>query len=385
MTATNDLSKLTKDFLKLNKTAVRSLKAKDKIYLPDEKGQVDLNGLFGTGSNDNGNNSDDTGNGTIPDSGLNIDPGKNLGYTVQLWSGTTSTTTATDVTLTKDLLSIGDGLQFRVQILKTNIANGVTGDTSILPTVASNEAKPQAGKYVASVPIPISILTKNLVIGETINCTIDGIGEGLETTKVSKAPAISILVKDSTTLTITSSQGFALDKKGSENNGAFYDAEITAINSFKKIEPVPQLANGNVLFVGQSSGEIGLNNVLDNFINVGDGIKIEFALSVVVNSTTTDFNLENFYPGLSNPLIILKSDLLENKIFSWTAKGGSRSGDLSPILSDKEHKATLKIENKSINLTHDPITIEQYDHSASRWFPCGKTSMYVTKVTAYSK
>ena len=404
MTATNDLSKLTKDFLKLNKETVRSLKAKDKIYLPDEAGQVDLNGLFGTGNDNNGNNSDDTGNGTIPDSGFNTDPGKNLSDTVQLWSGTTSTTAATDVTLTKDLLSIGDGLQFQVQILKTTITNGTTGATSILPAVASNEAKPQAGKYVASVPIPISILTKNLIIGTTINVNLNGIGEGLETTKVSQAPAISILVKDSTTLTITNYQGFALDKKGSGNNGAFYDVEITAINSFKKIAPVPQLANGTVLFEGQSSGEIDLNNVLDNYTNIGDGIKIEFepTLEVVANLRTVYFKMQDFYPDIVNPLIILKSDLLENKIFSWAAAVNNQSGGVvscdkkgnelnnssdsyAAILSDGDHKATLKIENKSINLTYDPIKIQKYDNNASRWSTWGKTNMYITKVTAYSK
>ena len=397
------LNKLTLDRAAFGIQTVDKAGKAIKEYLTDpETNLIKIPTNIGS---DNNNNDDDNDN-LIPDSGFNIDPGKNLSDTVQLWSGTTSTTSSTDVTLAKDLLSIGDGLQFQVQILKTPITNGTTGATSILPAVASNEAKPQAGKYVASVPIPISILTKNLVIGTTINVNLNGIGEGLETTKVSQAPAISILVKDSTTLTITNYQGFALDKKGSGNNGAFYDVEITAINSFKKIASVPQLANGTVLFEGQSSGEIDLNNVLDNFTNVGDGIKIEFepTLEVVANLHTVYFKMQDFYPDIVNPLIILKSDLLENKTFSWTAAVNSPAAGVVSCDKkgnalnnpddkyganlpdpDRDHKATLIIEKKSIYFSHDPITIQKYDRDASRWFNWGKTRMYITKITSYTE
>lgn len=392
MTAINDLTKLTREFLKLNKAAIRSVKAKDKIYLPDEAGQVDLNNLFGNGGTDN------PGDSTIPDSGVNTDPGKNLIGTVQLWSGTTSTTSDTEITLSKDLLSIGDGIQLSLQIIKTPITNGTTSATSILPVVASNENKPQTGKYVASVPIPISILAKNLVIGQTINCTIDGIGEALSTTKISQSPRLSIAIKDSTTLVITNHQGFALDQKSGSNNGAFYDVQITSANSFTKAKPIPQLANGSVLFEGKSSGEIALNNVSQNFSNVGDGIKIEFApaLEVVRDSATIYLSFHDLYPDIPNPLLLAKSALLEGKVFSWDAKSSGRiypadkqgnvnsnvSYDYSVIL--KSNKVNLKIENTSINLTYDPVKLQYYDPDTN-WNDLGKTSMFITKITAYSK
>lgn len=392
MTAINDLTKLTREFLKLNKAAIRSVKAKDKIYLPDEAGQVDLNNLFGNSGTDN------PGDSTIPDSDVNTDPGKNLIGTVQLWSGTTSTTSDTEITLSKDLLSIGDGIQLSLQIIKTPITNGTTSATSILPVVASKEDKPQAGKYVASVPIPISILAKNLVIGQTINCVIDGIGEALSTTKVSQSPRLSIAIKDSTTLVITNHQGFALDQKSGSNNGAFYDVQITSANSFTKAKPIPQLANGSVLFEGKSSGEIAVNNVSQNFSNVGDGIKIEFApaLEVVRDSATIYLSFHDLYPDIPNPLLLAKSALLEGKVFSWDAKSSGRiypadkqgnvdknvSYSYSVVLNN--NKVNLKIENTSINLTYDPVKLQYYDPDTN-WNDLGKTSMFITKITAYSK
>lgn len=399
MTAINDLTKVTREFLKLNKAAIRSVKAKDKIYLPDEAGQVDLNNLFGNSGTDNPG-TDNPGDSTIPDSGVNTDPGKNLIGTVQLWSGTTSTTSDTEITLSKDLLSIGDGIQLSLQIIKTPITNGTTSATSILPVVASKEDKSQAGKYVASVPIPISILAKNLVIGQTINCAIDGIGEALSTTKVSQSPRLSIAIKDSTTLVITNHQGFALDQKSGSNNGAFYDVQITSANSFTKAKPIPQLANGSILFEGKSSGEIAVNNVSQNFSNVGDGIKIEFApaLEVVKDSATLTLYLSfhDLYPDIPNPLLLARSDLLEGKVFSWDAKSAGdiypadKQGNVNKNVSYsygvilKNNKVNLKIENTSINLTYDPVKLQIYDPNTN-WNDLGKTSMFITKITAYSK
>lgn len=320
MTAINDLTKLTKDFLKLNKAAVRSLKAKDKIYLPDEKGQVDLNSLFASdNTNDNNNNnSDDTGNGTIPDSGVNIDPGKSLSGVEQLWTGTTSITSDTEITLSKEISAIGDGIQLQLQIIKTPITDGNPSSTVVLPIVASNNAKPQAGKYVASVPIPISILAKNLVVGQTINCAIDGIGEALATTKVSQSPVLSIYVKDSKTLVITSHEGYALDKTSAGNTGAFYTGQITSANSFTKVATIPQLPNGTVLYSGVAtvSSQITLNKVNEDLTNVGSGIKVYLqdpSKLISIHGTGTPggtVSLENLKLTVSNPLVFPRDKLM---------------------------------------------------------------------------
>lgn len=397
MTATNDLSKLTKDFLKLNKTAVRSLKAKDKIYLPDEKGQVDLNGLFGTGSNDNGNNSDDTGNGTIPDSGLNIDPGTSLSGVEQLWTGPASTVSDTEITLSKEISAIGDGLQLQLQIVKTPITGGEPGATSILPVIASNEAKPQEGKYVASVPIPISILAKNLAVGKTINCAIDGIGEALATTKVSQSPVISIYVKDSKTLVITNHQGFALDQKSGSNNGAFYDGQVTSANSFTKEKPVAMLPNGSTLFTGSAtSGEVKLSGVTDSWSNIADGILVYFSNI----DLEIDPSLVNDYDALyvkltdcttfSNPLLITKEVLKKGNQITLSAKKTPLSVNAYLVKNNKIY-GKLDVENPQnglITINSNSITVktgsfEVYDNGNNDL--TGIDGYRVTKVTAYSK
>ncbi len=397
MTATNDLSKLTKDFLKLNKTAVRSLKAKDKIYLPDEKGQVDLNGLFGTGNDDNGNNSDVPGNGTIPDSGLNIDPGTSLSGVEQLWTGPASTVSATEITLSKEISAIGDGLQLQLQIVKTPITGGKPGATSILPVVASNEAKPQAGKYVASVPIPISILAKNLAVGKTINCAIDGIGEALATTKVSQSPVISIYVKDSKTLVITNHQGFALDQKSGSNNGAFYDGQVTSANSFTKEKPVATLPNGSTLFTGSAtSGEVKLSGVTDSWSNIADGILVYFSNI----DLEIDPSLVNDYDALyvkltdcttfSNPLLITKEVLKKGNQITLSAKKTPLSVNAYLVKNNKFY-GKLDVENPQnglITINSNSITVktgifEVYDNGNNDL--TGIDGYRVTKVTAYSK
>lgn len=390
MTATNDLSKLTKDFLKLNKAAVRSLKAKDKIYLPDEKGQVDLNGLFGTGSNDNGNNSDDTGNGTIPDSGLNIDPGTSLSGVEQLWTGPASTVSDTEITLSKEISAIGDGLQLQLQIVKTPITGGKPGATSILPVVASNEAKPQAGKYVASVPIPISILAKNLAVGKTINCAIDGIGEALATTKVSQSPVISIYVKDSKTLVVTNHQGFALDQKSGSNNGAFYDGQVTSANSFTKEKPVATLPNGSTLFTGSAGdGEVKLSGVTDSWSNIADGILVYFS-DKIVNSDCSYYAKSKDCINFDNPLLISKDVLKKGNTVKLSSK--YTGDDKIPFYQKSDNKQWLS--NNMVNCHAGLITINanslSFNSGLFYFFnglglPESGFSYSIVKVTAYSK
>lgn len=396
MTAINDLSKLTKDFLKLNKETVRSLKAKDKIYLPDEKGQVDLNGLFGTGSDDNGNNSDDTGNGTIPDSGLNIDPGTSLSGVEQLWTGPASTVSATEITLSKEISAIGDGLQLQLQIVKTPITGGNPGATSILPVVASNESKPQAGKYVASVPIPISILAKNLVVGQTINCVIDGIGEALALTRISQAPVISIYVKDSKTLVVTNHQGFALDQKSGSNNGAFYDGQVTSANSFTKEKPVAMLPNGSTLFTGSAGdGEVKLSGVADSWSNIADGILVYFS-EMIIDLMETKYT-GDLYAKLAdctnfkNPSLITKDLLKKGNQITLAAKKSPIDVDMYYVKNnsiwnrdtiEQSSNGLITINSNSINLKSGVFEFDG-QQGGNQGFGTGKYQ--ITKVTAYAK
>lgn len=266
----------------------------------------------------------------ISDSKVVMDPGSSLQGVSQLWSGSTSVTTGTTVTLSKSLSDVGDGIQLVVQILKSSVSKGVVSKSSTtLPTVFSKDTKAQADKYVCNIPIPISILASDLVVGSTVNVVITGVGEALETTTVSQAPALSIKVVDNKTLFITNYQGFALDKKGADSNGAFYDAQIISINSFTQVKEPPQLPNGTVLYTGigyagsreQPQSIILSGGVKSDFSNVGSGIKIylsdKLGYSIVVSSSTQALVLKDCSISLkdlevtpASPIKIPKSKLV---------------------------------------------------------------------------
>lgn len=388
MTATNDLSKLTKDFLKLNKTAVRSLKAKDKIYLPDEKGQVDLNGLFGTGSDDNGNNSDDTGNGTIPDSGVNTDPGKYLIKTEALWQGTTDTSKTTEITLSKELSTIGDGLRFFVNIIATPTKAGVKGEQYTLEPVADLENKAQQGKYVCNVPVPISILSKNLEVGKTVNVSLDGIGEGLVTTKVTQTPSITIAINDQNKLEITNNQGYALDKTGTGNTGAFYDIQLFLVTRFTKTTKVSQIPSDFVFLdaLVTKKTDIALGQVNDYFTNIGDGLMVEFGDLFYSSENAVSFKDGEF--NIPQKLIIPREKLIPGyKISIFSTFKGSKKGvkfiNKGNYMDElyKTADGELAINQNSLTYTPCTLTGTWSDVSGSYQYPL---LLELKKISSYT-
>lgn len=340
------------------------------IKIPTNIGGGDTND-----DNNNGNNNDDN-HGVIPDSGVNVDPGSNLTNMEQLWLGTTDPNTTSEVVLSKDIANIGDGLQIKLNVLKKAVKNGQTADEQqSLTPIASNEAKGQSGKYVLSVPYPVSILSKNLVVGKTINVSLDGVGEALGITKVSQAMTMSILVKDSRTLAITCHQGYALDKTTSGNNGAFYTFQATYINSFTIAPQVEQMVNGTELFTGAtSSGEVKLKNVLAGFSNVGDGIAVYFN-----KDFTTQYNDGNSYEesrvpftdafDITNPLIIKKADLIAGKIIpiKFKVKVGDKL-DWTSVSRIEKDNSFITINQNSLTLTNDSlldVNIDQHNWPSS--------------------
>lgn len=392
----NQLTELAKAVIKHDYTNIKSVKTKGAILRPDKAGQIDLSN-FAEDNTDTPDNPDVSGNGTIPDSGLNIDPGTSLSGVEQLWTGPASTVSDTEITLSKEISAIGDGLQLQLQIVKTPITGGEPGATSILPVVASNEAKPQAGKYVASVPIPISILAKNLAVGKTINCAIDGIGEALTTTKVSQSPVISIYVKDSKTLVVTNHQGFALDQKSGSNNGAFYDGQVTSANSFTKEKPVATLPNGSTLFTGSAkSGEVKLSGVTDSWSNIADGILVYFSNidleidPLLVNDYEACYIKLADCTTFSNPLLITKEVLKKGNQITLSAKKPPLNVNAYYVKDNKpEGKAEVENpENGLLTINSNSITFksgsfESYGNGDEAI--TGMGSYRVTKVTAYSK
>ena len=328
-----------------------------------------------------GNNNDDN-HGVIPDSGVNIDPGSNLTNMEQLWSGTTDPNTTSEVVLSKDIANIGDGLQIKLNVLKKAVKNGQTADEQqSLTPIASNETKGESGKYVLSVPYPVSILSKNLVVGKTINVTLDGVGEALAITKVSQAMTMSILVKDSRTLAITCHQGYALDKTTSGNNGAFYTFQANYINSFTIAPQVEQMVNGTELFTGAtSSGEVKLKNVLAGFSNVGDGLAVYFNKEFKTQQAEGDAYEEHSVPfteafDITNPLIIKKADLIAGNTIpiKFKLKVGDDLGGVSVTKIEKDN-SFITVNQNSLTLTNNSIL---YDYASHQNWP---SSLEILKI-----
>ncbi len=72
-----------------------------------------------------------------------------------------------------------------------------------LPLASSLSNEPQAGKYVCTVPIPVSIKNESFSKkSDTFDIPLSGIGEGLPVAKTTLAP----LLKISYTLNITSKE-----------------------------------------------------------------------------------------------------------------------------------------------------------------------------------
>lgn len=369
----NWLTKVARGTIKHDRFNVKSIKTGNKILKPDAAGQLVLSS---SGNNDDnngngGNNGNNVNPNYPPDSGVNINPGDNLTKLEQLWSGSTDPTTTTEVVLNKDMANIGDGLQIKLNIFKKSVTNGQTADTQqSLTPVASTEPKAQTGKYVLNVPYPVSILAKNLVVGKTLNVTLDGVGEAFATTKVSQSMTMSIAIKDSRTLAITCHQGYALDKTTSGNNGAFYTFQATYINSFTIAPKIEQMVNGTELFTGEAqSGEVKLKGVLDGFANVGDGIAVYFSKNFHIDSDVptsnppTDIQFDQAF-NVSNPLILLKKDLIAGKIipikFKMKARESIAPGEeYSPIHAILKDNSSLTINSNSLTLVNDSQIIDQ--------------------------
>lgn len=376
----NWLTKVARGTIKHDRFNVKTIKTGNKVLKPDAAGQLVLSSS-GNNNDDNNGNGGNNGNNVNPnyppDSGVNINPGDNLTKLEQLWSGSTDPTTTTEVVLNKDMANIGDGLQIKLNILKKSVTNGQTADTQqSLTPVASTEPKTQAGKYVLSVPYPISILAKNLVVGKTLNVTLDGVGEAFATTKVSQSMTMSIAIKDSRTLAITCHQGYALDKTTSGNNGAFYTFQATYINSFTIAPKIEQMVNGTELFTGEAqSGEVKLKGVLDGFANVGDGIAVYFPeyyccqLSEHGSGTPAKIKFDQAF-NVNNPLILLKKDLIAGKVipikFKMKARETIAPGEeYSPIHAILKDNSSLTINSNSLTLVNDSQIIDQQGNYSS--------------------
>jgi len=247
----------------------------------------------------------------IPNSGVNIDPGLNYTKRVQLWSGRVPEMTGRDdSSITKLDYSNTDstiqGLQFLIVMEKRVMTNGVLAeDYTELPLVSSLSNEPQAGKYVCTVPIPVSIKNESFSKdSDTFEIPLSGIGEGLSVAKTALAPLVKISYtiqttpktnKSSISFVVNTTDGYALDSVSGKNNGAIYSPKIVFIRNYAVEKPSftdSELPNGTMLWQGWQHGVMGtfksgrkiqLEKVNPGFSNVGSGIKIHFVAPYLLN------------------------------------------------------------------------------------------------------
>lgn len=305
---------------------------------------VPASAITGTGdSNNNDSNNDDNTDNTsenqIPDVGVDTDPGHFLINRSSLWTGRTVTGQSNHVKLDKQITGVngvGDGLQISVILERRTIKNGVSSDPVDVKLKSSTKGKGITGYFVTTSPVPISIETKNIIMGKKLLIPFDGIGENLDGVKVHKAPELAITYNADGTFDFEDHQGWYLDKTGDGNNGATYNVIVTHINNYTLGPKVELLPNGTTLWEGNVIGGnyvsstssrgsiIALSHVNKALTNVGSGLKIYFPEQIPYSNLMVPF--ENLKLNVLNPWIIPFSQLDSGnilKIFSNLQKGES--------------------------------------------------------------
>lgn len=331
----------------------------------------------------------DTGGGntpvdpTVPDSGVNVDPGTSLTGQKQVWNGTTKQNAEDklilDSSVSNNLDNVGDGLQFVFKIVKMPITNGIQGSSSDLTPIATTSTTPVSGKYVCSVPVPISIKKGSFAVGTTLTVKLDGIGEGLSGVTVSMAPEVQFMLNNDGTISVKPIEGYAFDKLTAGNTGAYYDLVITSVSTYSVSTPVPPLANGTMLWSGKATAtpiDVMVNPPADvpetaitldgklrsDFSNVGGGIEVQLDPNMQdsQNSNMVGYSTSKVF---SLPLRLSKSDLvvgntvtfashLKGTTPSWNANAGIVVS-APPIVQDAFVK--VKVLSGSLNISLRPL------------------------------
>lgn len=259
---------------------------------------------------------------SVPDSGVNVDPGKSLTGQKEVWSGATKQGAEDKLTLdssiSKNLDNVGDGLQFVFKIVKTPITNGAQGTPVDLTPIATTSTTPVSGKYVCSVPVPISIKKGSFAVGTTLTVKLDGIGEGLSGVTVSMAPEVQLTLNNDGNISVKPIEGYAFDKLTTGNTGAYYDVIVTSVTTYTVAAAVVPLANGTVIWSGSQtapSGSVSMSSKANgDWSNIGDGIAITLT-EPFINGWT-----ERGMAWKTNPIKIQKADLVEGHKLSFDSE-----------------------------------------------------------------
>lgn len=276
-------------------------------------------GGSGTGGGDNPNNN---GANYIP--GL-LSDGSLTGRKLE-WQGSTSASETTTVKFTDDLgtsLNLaGDGLQFVPYMNKTLVTRGVTGASSKIPLIYSEDNTPVKGSFVTTQYLPISINRKDLVDGSEIVLIFDGIGEDDSSATELKSPEIHIKFNTGdNSIDISQVSGYAYDNLTDTKTGEEYSLGISSINTFYTQKPVAQLPSTIQLFTGSANGPIALSGQDNYYSNVPNGIEVTFDSKIVdakYGSTT-----QSFGSGLLTSFKIPKEALIIGSKFQFNIKGSA--------------------------------------------------------------
>lgn len=296
--------------------------------------QADLTGnTTNSGNNGNSDDTDNTPEGRIPDVGVDTDPGQFITNRQALWTGRTVSGKVNHIKLDKEITGVngvGDGLQLSLILEKRVVKDGVSGDPSDLPLKASTKNKKIAGYFVTTSPIPLSIQTKDIIMGKKVVVPFDGIGEDLDNVKIHKAPSLSITYNADGTFDFEDQQGYYLDKTGDGNNGATYNVLVTHINNYTVSSKTELLPNGTTLWEGDlvagttdHPNQVVLSRVNKDLTNVGTGLKVYFSNKVPIMTTVdgtgdiyAEVPLENLKLNVPNPWIIPFSQLDNGNILN---------------------------------------------------------------------
>lgn len=325
-------------------------------------GTGDSNNNDSNNDNNNDDNTDNTSENQIPDVGVDTDPGHFLINRSSLWTGRTVTGQSNHVKLDKQITGVngvGDGLQISVILERRTIKNGVSSDPVDVTLKSSTKGKGITGYFVTTSPVPISIETKNIIMGKKLLIPFDGIGENLDGVKVHQAPELAITYNSDGTFDFEDHQGWYLDKTGDGNNGATYNVIVTHINNYTLGPKVELLPNGTTLWEGNAIGGnpspgnysdhsvIALSHVNKDLTNVGSGLKIYFPEQIPYDGLMIPF--DNLKLNVPNPWIIPFSQLDSGnilKIFSNLQK-------MESFIIYKKNDKTGKYDSMELEYPYD--------------------------------
>lgn len=236
--------------------------------------------------------------GTNTSGGVNIVPGSIYDGSITerylLWQGETDPSKVNTITFLSDvgakLNRVGDGLQFRVHLLKTPVTVGVKSSPVDLDLNYDSQNNPKENVFTTTSPIPFSIPVSKLSSGNKVVIDIDGIGENFESVKNHLAPTISLIFNADKTLSIETTEGYDLNGAVEGNTGAFYKVVVDLVNSYSTQNPVAQLPSGIMLMSGDASGEVPMQFVNNDYSNIS-GLKITFGSRL--------YNLESSAPDIT--------------------------------------------------------------------------------------